>query len=72
MRLVREKRVALIDNRLPKAAVADVCGLFNNDLIIKDRYPKEELPQYLVGTTKLLNTGYNLTGAHILVIFDPE
>ena len=64
--------MALIDNRLPKAAVADVCGLFNNDLIMKDRYLKKELPQYLIGITKLLNTGYNLTRAHILVIFDPE
>ena len=72
MRLVREKKVALIDNRLPKAAVADVYGLFNNNLIVKDRYPKKELPQYLVGTTKLLGIGYNLTRAHILVIFDPE
>ena len=64
--------MALIDNRLPKAAVADVCGLFNNNLIIKDRYPKEELPQYLIGITKLLGIGYNLTKAYILVIFDPE
>ena len=57
---------------MPKAVVADICGLFNEDPMVMDKYPNEESPQFLVGTTRLLGTGYNLTGARILVIFDPE
>lgn len=57
---------------MKKPEITTICALFNGDPEVRQLYPDEPPPQFLIGTTTLLGTGYNLTGGHIIVQFDPE
>ena len=67
-----KRPVALIHANLGKSRTHDIVGLFQGDPEVKKRYPKEVTPQYLVGTTKLLEIGLTLTQARRTVQLEPE
>lgn len=52
--------------------VQDIIWLFQEDPIVKTKYPQDETSQYIVGTTKLIEVGYTMIKAKRLVQLDSE
>lgn len=65
-------KVALISATMDSKTRALVIGLFQLDPIVLSDYPGDDPPQFLVSTTTLLGTGYNLTRARTIILTEPE
>ena len=64
--------VALASSKIDKGKLHAIVGLFQEDRSAIEKHPYEVPPQYLVGTTRVLNVGFTLTKAIRLVQLDPE
>lgn len=70
IRKILKKSVALIHSGVRKAKVSEIVEVFqrgkNGGTIT------QEIPQFIVGSTKLINVGLTLTAASHVIIFDSE
>ena len=66
------KSVALIHAGLNKIWVHNIVRLFQDDPGVRDCFPNDVPPQYLVGTTKVLGVGLTLTKTRRTVQMEPK
>ena len=66
------RSVVLVHAGLRKVKVAEIVDIFQKGQDESTSSSGEEIPQFIVGSTRLLNVGFTLTAAKHVVIFDSE